>query len=160
MKYINLTKGKRTIVDDDLYESLSKHKWHCAHGYAVRRIRVGGEQRILFMHRVILGTPNGSYTDHINGDKLDNRRENLRVCTTLENARNQGLQRNNTSGFKGVTWNKNDRRWRAQLMCSGKAFFLGNHKTREAAALAYNKAAIELYGKFARLNVIHTKGAK
>lgn len=154
MRYINLTQGKRAIVDDEDYELLCKHKWYYDLGYAKRNIVVGGKRNLLRMHREILNAPDGLSIDHINGDGLDNRRENLRACTTSENQRNRGEQRNGTSGFKGVSWRKKDKGWRAQLWHLGKAIWLGCYKTKEEAALAYNKKAIELHGDFAKLNVV------
>lgn len=154
MKYINLTKGKRAVVDDELYETLSRYRWCFSKGYAIRGIRVGTKQKTFYMHREIMDTPEGSFTDHVNGDTLDNRVENLRVCTKSENGRNRGAQRDNRSGFKGVFWHRGSQSWLAQLKHLGETFYLGLYKTREAAAIAYNKKAIELHGEFAKLNVI------
>ena len=154
MKYIPLSQGKQAIVDDDLYESLSGYRWFVNNGYARCWDGSGRGRKIILMHRVILNTPEGLCTDHINGDRLDNRRENLRVCTKAENSRNRGVEKTNTSGFKGVNWHKRDRVWQARLNYLGKFIWLGSYKTKEEAALAYNRGAIELHGEFACLNEV------
>lgn len=154
MKKIPLTQGKFAIVDDDMFEELSKFKWHFSRfGYAVRK-PYSGRGKNFYMHRVIAGTPEGMSTDHINGDKLDNRRSNLRICSTSSNMRNRGKQNNNTSGYKGVFWSIPAGRWRAQIVVNKKSIHLGLYDTTEEAASAYNVAAKEYFGEFANLNEI------
>ena len=159
MKHIELTKGKIAIVDDDDYEILSKWKWHiCAAGYASRKQKsyeVTTTRKQIYMHRVINGTEDGFFTDHINGNKLDNRKENLRSVTTSENLRNKKMPKNNKTGFKGV-FNMGEkymnRPWRAAIRIDGKTVFLGYFETSLHAAVAYDKSAKENFGEFARLN--------
>jgi len=147
MKEIQLTKGKVTIVDDADFEWLNIHKWHItSSGYAARR--VWPEDKILLMHRSIMDTPKGMDTDHKNHDTLDNRRENLRVCSRSENNLNRGPQPHNTSGFKGVSWSKEKNKWRAY----SKGIHLGYFIDKNDAAMAYDKKAKELFGEFAKLN--------
>ena len=154
MKKIPLTQGKFALVDDDNYEDISKYKWHVNKlGYAVRKPYSGGGKSF-YMHREIMKTPDGFCTDHINQDKLDNRKSNLRICLTSENMANRGKQKNNTSGFKGVFWSINADRWRAQITHKRKAIHLGLFDTPEDAAKAYNKAAMEIYGEYAELNKV------
>ena len=106
------------------------------------------------MHRVILKTPKGMDTDHRNGDGLDNRRCNLRICTKSQNSINRKMQSNNTSGYRGVYWHKRDKKWLAHIKIDGKKINFGYCSTKEQAAEAYNEAAKKHYGEFARLNII------
>lgn len=155
MKKIYLTgiigKGMFTLVDDEDYGWLSKHKWHLDR-YVIRSIYLNGKRYHSRMHRVIINTPEGMHTDHINGDKLDNRRENLRVCTRSENMANCGLKKSNKSGYKGVHWSKNNKNWRVQIRKDGKYVYQRYFHNILDAARAYNKVALKYHGEFARLN--------
>lgn len=154
MKQIELTKGKFTIVDDEDYEDLMKLKWHVNQGgYAVRMIKhptKSGKQVVLQMHRYLMGLTHGDqrHVDHIDVDRLNNTRANLRICTYVENARNKSKPSHNTSGFKGV-YAYYGGRWRAAIS-SGKRKYvhLGVFDTPEAAHAAYCQAADRLYGEF------------
>ena len=142
------------LVDDEDFPGLSRVPWYLTGGYAVRT--EGGRKRrhTVFMHRRILGLPDvikgGVFVDHINGNKLDNRKSNLRMASWSQNCANRGLQKNNTSGFKGVT--RIPERWRAAIKVNGKDYSLGCFDSREAAAKAYNEAATRFFKEFARLN--------
>jgi len=115
--------------------------------------RTGRRRRTtLKMHRLVVDTPKGMSTDHINGDGLDNRKQNLRICTHAENQRNRGPQKNNKSGFKGVYWQKNRKTWYARIQHNKKLLYLGCFKDKKEAAKAYDRKAIELHGEFAWLN--------
>src|SRR5690606_13722007 len=105
------------------------------------------------IHRLILGAKCGKYVDHINGDTLNNSRQNLRLCSQLENSRNRRKQFGSSSSFKGVTWNKLNKKWQAQIK-NGHNIYLGLFKSEIAASTAYNKKAIEIFGRFARLNQV------
>ena len=154
MKRIPLSQGKFAIVDDEDFEELSKFKWFVGGTeYAARNIHTPGRSpSAVLMHRVIAKTPHGMYTDHVNRDKLDNRRSNLRVCTQSENMYNKIIQSNSTTGFKGVNECKDKRvkRFRASLRAAKKTFHLGHFKTPEEAFAPYCKAAREHFGEFAR----------
>lgn len=163
MKEIPLTKGKFTTVDDETFEVLVKFKWHCVKGYAVRNHYIGvakiGAVRleVIKMHRQITNCPKELQVDHINGNKLDNRKENLRVCTSRENTINSKIRSDSTTGFKGVTkkkWGtKGQFKYCARITVEGgKRVHLGYFNKAEDAAKAYDKAAKELHGEFARLN--------
>lgn len=156
-KLIPLTQGKFAIVDAADYEWLSQWKWYYDNGYAVRKEGPRRNHCKIYMHRQLAGTPRGKITDHTNGDGLDNRRANLRICTQAENLRNRGLQRNNTSGYKGAYWHAQAGRWYSKIKAGGKNISLGMFDTAEEAARAYDAAALELYGEFASLNFAEEK---
>lgn len=151
---ITLTKGKYALVDSEDLEKLSKYKWHYnLRGYAVTNPGTRKEKELILMHRLINNTPVGMQTDHINGNKLDNRKENLRTATSMQNIWNKPKQSNNTSGYKGVSKVKSSGKWEMQIR-AGKQRISRRFKTKEEAALAYNKYALELHGEFACLNKI------
>lgn len=122
------------------------------HGYLVGNIKRTRYQA----HRVVFAIANGRWPsgliDHIDLDKKNNRPENLREATRQQNAWNKGLTKQNTSGFKGVSFHAGTGRWISQVWCEGKNNFLGRYDTPEAAALAYDAKAIELHGEYAKLN--------
>lgn len=156
MREITLTRGLVAIVDDEDYERVvAKGSW-CADPsgdtyYARKNLyRHEAPLRPLLMHTLITGF---AYVDHINGDGLDNRRANLRRATHRQNMANKRIYRNNTSGFKGVTRNTGTGRpWRASLRSDGRRHHLGYFDTAEEAARAYDTAAAEHFGEFARPN--------
>lgn len=151
MKEILLTRGAVAIVDDDDFEYLNQFKWYCSKfGYACRDVVEGGAKKHVWMHRVVAKTPENKSTDHINGIRLDNRKENLRHCTMIENMRNRGKQNNNTSGYKGVFWSIRAKRWRAQIVVKRKAIHLGLFDTPEDASVAYKEAEKKYFEDFAR----------
>ncbi len=108
----------------------------------------------MFLHRLINETPDGLFTDHINGDKLDNRRSNLRTVTLAENNMNMGKKSSNQSPYVGVSWWKRDRNWKAAVRYGEKNHNLGYYDTPEQAALVYNYYARKYRGEYARLNEI------
>ena len=141
-----------TLVDDEDYVELMKHKWHikmCAkQRYAVRK----HNRKALYMHREITTTPKGVLIDHKNGNGLDNRKQNLRNCTKQENARNTGKISNNKSGYKGVSWAKKANLWRAQIQTGEGVKYLGCFFCLIKAAKAYDTAARKYHGEFANTN--------
>lgn len=148
---IPLTRGKTALVDAEDYEALSSHKWFCsARGYAVRTVSVNGRNKTLRMHSVLVATPEGMEVDHINGDRLDNRRCNLRLATHAQNVRNAGMRKDNTSGFKGVCYYPLTKRWTSQINVRGRRKRLGYFSTPEEAHAAYCVAALQHHGEFAR----------
>lgn len=106
------------------------------------------------LHRFIIGALPGQVVDHANGDKLDNRKSNLRFCTGWQNSQNMKTPKNSTSGFKGVNWQKGPDKWMARIYVVGKQTYLGLFESREEAARAYNEAAVKYFGEFARLNCV------
>lgn len=150
MKKIKLTQGKETIVDDDMFEYLNQWKWHCdSNGYAARYTSSKlGDRRMVLMHRVVAITPEDMFTDHINRDRLDNRKENLRVCTHSQNQANRNMNKNNTSGHRGVRWDKDRGKWYTSIDCNKETTFLGRFDDPKEAARVYEEKAKELFGEF------------
>lgn len=160
MKEIQLTQGYVTIVDDDDYEHINQWKWFAARFkntvYAHRNERVGGKQRTVRMHREILGIADSSvFCDHKDGNGLNNQRCNLRECTKRENNLNCKRKTSDTSNYKGVSLYAPNNKWGARIMHNGNAVHLGYHETENAAAKAYNEAAMKHHGEFAYLNTIN-----
>lgn len=155
---IPLTRGFVALVDDADFGWLNQWKWQ-AHVkreglvYAMRdERRADGTRRRVRMHRAILDVPEGLFPDHIDGDGLNNQRANLRVCTHRDNCRNR-RSRSTTSTFKGVGWDKAAQRWEANIGNGlGRTRRIGRYRTEEEAARAYDAAAREIHGEFARLN--------
>ena len=153
---IPLTKGFVALVDDADYDALHVLPWRVGvtrgRAYALWRKYVGireGKSRYteITMHRHLTDAPAGFEIDHINGNALDNRRSNLRVCTRAENARNVRCR---GPGFKGVERKLN--RFRARIAAGGRRITLGYYVTEVDAARAYDAAARQHHGQFARLN--------
>lgn len=143
--------GQSILVDDSDYEWLNSMAWHITPKDYASHTEKG--KRIL-MHRLILNTPKGMLTDHIDRNRLNNTRANLRICTHHENCFNRKKNANNTSDFKGVNWDKKDKKWRAKIYYKEGTKHLGSYTNKMDAAKAYNDAAIKLYGQFAALNPI------
>lgn len=155
MKTIILSTGETVLVDAETYEWARNKKWQLhTDGYAHRGARRSdGRLTTVKMHREILGALPGQLVDHVNGNKLDNRKENLRFCSKTENGWNRPEQKNNTSGYKGVYATPYGR-WTAQTRLNKKLVYLGTFATKEEAAEAYNQAALKHHGPFAKLNKV------
>lgn len=140
-------------VDDDCYDFLMRWTWHLdGRGYVCRSYTEDGMRVRVFMHRAIMEVTQFGRertVDHINGNPLDNRRQNLRVCSTAQNAHNSKRASNNTSGYKGVSWHKKDKKWQARICVGKKSVFLGNFDSVEAAYDAYCMGARKFHGEFA-----------
>lgn len=157
MKFIALS-GEHigvALVDDSDYERLAVLPWnHKVNGrrhYARTWHRSGGRTIWTLMHRLILAVPPGMDIDHVNGNGLDNRRSNLRICTRSQNLANSRHTRG-TSKFRGVSRDTSRGCWQTGISHQGKRIALGRFDTEEAAARAYDAAALELRGQFARIN--------
>jgi hypothetical protein len=151
VRQIPLTRGKFAIVDAADYEWLSQYRWSCRGGGNPYAARFKGN-KIIWMHREIMQTPEGMVCDHIDGTGLNNRRCNLRNCTRQQNIHNLSKSNGGTSCFKGVWWDKRTGKWWAKICCDGKHYRLGLFDTEIEAALAYDRKARALFGEFARLN--------
>lgn len=150
MKIIRLTKGKVAVVDDEDYEFVSQYNWYASKTkkkYYVKSASVGCP--FTFMHQLIMQRAG---VDHVNGNSLDNRRSNLRVCTQRENCRNRVKRKTCSSQFKGVCLSKRSGKWDASITTKEKRRYLGRFEQEEEAAKAYDKAARDAFGEFARLN--------
>jgi hypothetical protein len=141
------------LVDPQDAHFLSEYKWYLnAQGYVARCEK----RKYISLHRTILGLSDRHvYVDHINGNRLDNRRANLRTCSHAENLRNRGKPTSNTSGFKGVSFHKRSGKWRADIKVDYKAVWLGLYDTSLQAHEAYKEAAARLHGGFARTEPLH-----
>ncbi len=151
MKQINITQGQKVLVDNEDFERINKQKWSFNRGYAYGWSSI--EKKRIYMHRLIIKVPKGLYVDHINGNKLDNRKENLRFATIAQNQHNQGkYAKKATSIYKGVYWHKNNKIWQSQIKLHGVKNFIGRFKNELHAAMAYDLWAKELHGDYAKLN--------
>lgn len=152
---IPLTQNLVAIVDAADYDAVTAAGRWAAHRngrgiYAVRNVdKPGGGKTLLRLHAFLTGWP---LVDHINGNGLDNRRSNLREATKAQNGQNSGLSTRNKSGFKGVRLIARTGRWIAEIRPNRKTIYLGTFATPDDAARAYDAAAVEHYGEFARLN--------
>jgi hypothetical protein len=154
VRYIPLTRGLHAIVDAEDYGWLSRYKWHAQSAgrsgtfYAARNRPGGG---LALMHRMIMRPPRGMVVDHINGNGLDNRRCNLRICTRAQNARNGPKRAGSKFRFVGV-YPRGDK-WQACVTCNGKDHYLGPFDDEVAAAKARDRLASKLFGEYAWLNL-------
>lgn len=164
LKEIPLSQSQVTLVLEEHYDELSKHKWYALWSpnpgtfYAVRNgPKIKGEKRDnIKMHRVILNAPKGVQVDHRDGNGLNNYPPNIRLASASGNSRNIGIPKHNTSGFKGVTWDKQHQKWRAMIRINKRNKHIGRFDKDCIldAARAYNEAALKYHGEFACLNVI------
>lgn len=146
---VALACSRYTVVELQDLNDVLQFPWCCRNGYVVRNIG-SNPQKSEFLHRRLMQAPKGQQVDHRNCDTLDNRRSNLRICSPSENRQNVNRRANNTSGYKGVV--KLGNRWIAQIRCDGRKHYLGCFESPEGAARAYDAAAKQLHGKFARMN--------
>lgn len=156
---ISLTQGKFALISEEDFDLVHPYRWHVIQGqrksgtpyktYAARK----HEGKTRYMHHEILPKQRGRKVDHINGDTLDNRRENLRYVTSRQSCMNTFKTCNKkTSRYKGVHWSKAWGRWRAQIMFEGRTKMLGGFESEQQAAKAYDLEASKLFGVFAKLN--------
>lgn len=150
MQEIKLTQGHVALVDDSDFDVLNKHKWCYANGYAVRNVLINGKQKTIWMHRQILNAPVGLEVDHADGNRSNNQRSNIRLCTRTENMQNRPLTVKNTSGYKGVSFYKPLKKFQARIRISGMEKHLGFFDNVIDAAKAYKSAAITYHKSFAK----------
>ena len=155
MMEIRLLNGIITLVDDEDFEYLNQWKWYFHPGrntaYAFRNERMK-KNKTIYMHRIIANALGRLQVDHIDGNGLNNQRNNLRLCTAKENSHHLKRKSNNTSGYTGVVWIKRINRWGARIETNGKQIYICVSKNPVDAARAYDNKARELFGEFARLN--------
>lgn len=156
MTKLHTSKGEEIPVDADVYELYKDKCWYVmTRGYVAHSFKEKHRKfsTTVKLHRLIMNATPEQVVDHINGNKLDNRRENLRVCTQAENTRNNRTPRKNkTSRFKGVSWYPRGNRWKAQIQVNKQKKHIGYFPSEEEAALAYDEAAERLHGEFASKN--------
>jgi len=155
---IGLQQGMCAIVDLEDQPRVMARKWRVAvDGTTGRAIQVCSGERLSLAHFVLGVSPNRRILiDHKSGNIFDNRKNNLRLCTPSENNANSRKRNGTTSQYKGVSWYSPRKTWRAQTKKHGVGYHLGYYHDEKQAALAYNKAAVVLFGEFARLNEIAT----
>ena len=164
MKEILVSGGLVALIDDKDFALVQGYSWNACPGknttYAKAWVRgTYSPQKNIYLHRLILNAPKGIQVDHQNGDGLDCQRANIRLASNGQNtcnARKHRIVHGNPplSKFKGVSWQKTMNTWRARVYVAHHEVMLGYFDSETAAALAYNEAAVRLYGQFARLNDI------
>lgn len=162
MREIELTQGKVAVVSDQYFEWLNQWNWSAIKyrdtWYAKRNIGTWPvSNKTILMHREITNALGGMQVDHIDGNGLNNQLHNLRLATDSQNKANRGKQRNNKSGYKGVSWDSRARKWNAQIQVNRRCVHLGYFTDPIEAARAYDAAAPEYFGEFARLNFQETR---
>lgn len=151
-----LSQGKVALIDDEDADLVGQYKWFAVwirdRWYAMSKEHTNRRVRTIYLHRVIMGDPPGQRVDHHNGDTFDCRRQNLRICTVSQNAQNAMIGLRNKSGYKGVSWNTKAERWVAWIRANGRNIYLGQFVDARDASLAYDRAAREHFGEYARVN--------
>lgn len=147
-----LLRGQIALVDDADYPDLRIHRWRLnSKGYVIRSFSYDGVEKVVTLHRQIMQPPPDLVVDHIDHDKLNNTRDNLRLITRQQNQMYRRRFKNNSTGFKGVSCHGS--RWQARIHYDGQTIYLGDHDDLKTAALAYDCAARQLFGEFALLNL-------
>lgn len=153
---IEISKDVFILIDDEDVLLFINRRWHPFRNRKNGLIYVRGWDKLgkkkVFLHKEVMKDFSKNPIDHINGNTLDNRKCNLRICSTKDNIRNRTKHKNNTSGYKGVYKVAKCDSWKAMIGVDKKRIYLGRFKTKEEAALAYNHAAIKYFGEFANLN--------
>jgi hypothetical protein len=155
MKQIALNQGRFAIVDDEDFERLSHHKWKCWYikeGDRLSYVKAQVNKKNQYLHRLIMDACDGQIVDHINGDTLDNRKCNLRICTASDNSRNQRKRKSTLSKYKGLGKGRGRKKWQVQIMVNKKRVTAGFFTDEIEAAKAYDAAARQYYGEFAATN--------
>lgn len=152
--YVPLTRGHVAIIDASDAPLVYGKNWRALvvkdTVYACRSVPGEKHQRVILMHRIIMNDPDGMVVDHKDGNGLNNTRINLRPATHSQNLQNQRLSRQNTSGFKGVYFDRQRNKWRSDIYLDKKRHRLGRFKTPEEAHAAYCQASEKLHGEFGR----------
>ncbi len=150
MRIIKLTQGKQALVDDEDFDYINRFKWSYANGYATTHF-LG---KSCLMHRLIMNPPKEMEVDHINHNRSDNRKENLRVCTPSQNRWNVTKRTSNTSGFKGISWDSDRNKWLVQIQALGIKRNLGRFSSLSKAKKVYNSEAYKFHKEFMFSNKI------
>jgi hypothetical protein len=148
--YVPLADGTEAIIDAEDAELVGQYNWSLSHGYVVTNLPLGnGKHRTLQLHRLVMGGPEGKLVDHRSNDPRINQKEFLRVATNAGNSQNAKMRDDNTSGHKGVCWNRQLKKWQASIRHEGKRIHLGLFTEVEEAAKAYREAALKYHKEFA-----------
>ena len=150
-KKILITRGQIVIVDEQDYQELSQYRWYLIDGFAARTIKKDNKRTTIYMHRVIMDAPIGISVYHINHNKLDNQRENLRLVKGSARMHRRPSVKH-SSKYRGVYWCKDKRKWIAEIKVYKKQIRLGRFEVEKDAAVAYDEAARKYYGSLARTN--------
>lgn len=143
------------LIDKEDLTKISTKRWRLKKYHKNEKYRVVSVERpAIYMHRLIMDFPKNYQVDHINGNSLDNRKENLRICSIAENTKNREKYSTNSSGYKGVYFSKKNKKWISNIHFNYKTYYLGSFADKNEAAKAYNDAAIKYFGEFANLNII------
>jgi hypothetical protein len=157
MKKIPLTQGFFALVDDEDFERVNIYKWTLQKGkrnYAYRFDYSNRKRTKVFLHRFIMRTLPEMSVDHIDGDGLNNQKANMRNCNQQQNCFNQRPRQNCSSKYKGVSWDKNTQKWSSYIHFNREKKNLGSFDSDIAAARAYDRAAMSVFGEFAQLNAV------
>ena len=147
--------NKTVLVDKDDYSECKEYTWGTdGHGYIQASLGIEYNCKMIYLHRLVAKTPKDSYTDHVNGNKLDNRKCNLRICTCAENGRNSRIKTNRSSKFKGVHLDKKWNKWVVRIRTDTGRIVVGSFYDEIEAAKAYDLAAIKYHGSFAKTNTM------
>lgn len=155
----DLKEENKFIIDKEDFKLIEEYTWYVNHGYVVASIKINNTNLFtnMYLHRFLLNLKETKdHADHINGNKLDNRRQNLRISNIHTNAYNQSKQKNNTSGYKGVRnmgIRYKNKPWRVEIRVNdGNKITIGYFADLTEAAKAYDKAALKYHGEFANTN--------
>lgn len=142
------------MVDDKNFRELDQYQWYAlVHKNTIYAHRMEKTTRkFILMHRQIMKAPDNIDIDHKDNNGLNNLEENLRFCTVSQNMANSRLNTNGTSMYRGVLWNRNRNNWLARIKTNGKAHYIGSFYSEIEAAKAYDRAAMRIFGEFARVN--------
>lgn len=157
MKELQLYTGEITLIDDEDYEWLSTYKLFISnkrYNYVSLSIKTNGKWGRKDIHQLIMKTPKGMYTDHIDGNGLNNQKKNLRIVTNSQNCMNRISQKKTSSIYKGVSWHKKNNKWLSNICINKKRISIGYFDNEKDAAKAYNEKAKELFGKYVKLNEV------
>lgn len=152
MKSIRLTQNKITLVDNEDFKELNEFSWYYHQGRACRKPhKVKGKRKgFIWMHREIMKPSIDMTVDHLNGDALDNRKQNLRVCTKSQNQWNAKIRKDSSTGVKGVTFHKIKKKFIARIQVKGERIIIGNFNTLEEARDSIIKARQSYHGEYSR----------
>lgn len=152
-RWIPLTKGVFALVDEEDFGKVSQYNWTALKSPRTHYAYFRRARAVVYLHRFIMDAPNGTQVDHQDGNGLNCRRNNMRVCSCRNNHQNiRKTGKLTSSQFKGVVWDKSRAKWAARVKTGGVTYFLGRFDSEEDAAHAYDTSAIRMFGEFARLN--------